>query len=257
METEPGHLPPTWNSTDASGIVSAPHWYDGLVLFLKDFKPWMGVDMPKNKVILGARAIRRSYARQLEHLKKTARERLGGVPLLIGETGIPFDLKSSKAYQTGNFHAQIQAMDRTLKAMEDTLLSFTLWNYTADNDNEHGDQWNGEDLSIFSRDQQKNPADIHSGGRALEAAIRPYARATAGEPLRMAFDIHKKVFEFEFRHEPDIREPTEIFIPNYQYPRGCIVKVSDGTFEYDPVNQRLKYKHTSGKKIHKIKIVRR
>ena len=111
-------------------------------------------------------------------------------------------------------------MDRTLRALDDTLLSGTLWNYTADNRNAHGDQWNGEDLSIFSRDQQRDPADLHSGGRALEAVVRPYARAVAGEPLRMHFDRRRRVFEFAFRHDPRVSAPTEIFVPAFQYPRG-------------------------------------
>lgn len=37
------------------------------------------------------------------------------------------------------------------------FLSATIWNYTADNSNHRGDQWNDEDLSIFSRDQQHDP----------------------------------------------------------------------------------------------------
>ena len=39
-----------------------------------------------------------------------------------------------------------------MTALEENFASFTLWNYTADNTNTHGDQWNDEDLSLFSRD---------------------------------------------------------------------------------------------------------
>jgi len=81
------------------------------------------------------------------------------------------------------------------------------------------------------RDQQTDLTDVHSGGRALEAVVRPYPRAVAGEPLRMAFDIRKKTFFFEFRHDPEIEAPTEIFVPNYQYPEGYAVEVSDGSYE--------------------------
>ncbi len=221
---------------------------------MKDFQSWMGVNVSLGRLVLGAGRIRRSYYQQLERFKEAAREKLGDVPTLIGETGIPFDLQKKKAYRTGNFKTQIQAMDRSLKTMDDTLLNYTIWNYTADNTNAHGDQWNGEDLSIFSRDQQTNPADMNSGGRALEAVVRPYARATAGEPLRMSFDIRKKVFEFEFRHDPKVGATTELFIPNFQYPNGYQVTVSDGTFESDLTSQTLTYRHTNGVEIHKITV---
>ncbi len=252
VETEPSRLPPAWGPGNAARIVSSPHWYDGMVLFMKDFQPWMGVDFIKGKVIFGARRIRQSYNQQLESFKKSARERLGGVPTLIGEIGIPFDMQKKKAFRTGNFKTQVRAMDRSLKIMDDTLLNYTIWNYTADNSNARGDQWNDEDLSIFSRDQQKDPGDINSGGRALQAVVRPYARATAGEPRRMSFDIRKKVFEFEFRHDPQISAPTEFFIPDYQYPHGYRVEVSDGSYAIDPSDQMLTYHPTPGQETHKI-----
>ena len=252
VETEPRRLPPAWGPSDATHIVSAPHWYDGLVLFLKDFQPWMGVDFIKGKLILGTGHVRRSYNKLMESFKKSARDRLGGVPTLIGEIGIPFDLQNKKAFRSGDFKTQVRAMDRSLLVMDDTLLNFAIWNYTADNTNAHGDQWNDEDLSIFSRDQQKAPGDINSGGRALQAVVRPYARATAGEPLRMHFDLRKKVFKFKFRHDPQISAPTEFFIPIYQYPDGYRVHVSDGTYEIDQSKQLLTYYHTTTKHIHKI-----
>ena len=84
-------------------------------------------------------------------------------------------------------------------ALEDTLGSTTLWNYTPDNNNAHGDNWNDEDLSLFSRDQQDDLSDINSGGRALAAVVRPYARSTAGIPHEMTFDMQSRAFEFAFR----------------------------------------------------------
>ena len=254
VETEPGITPPAWNPSETTRIVFAPHWYDGIVLFMKDFKPWMGVDLLKSKVILGARRIRTSYGLQVERLKLAAKEKLGGVPTLIGEIGIPFDMQKKKAFRTGDFRTQVHAMERTLKTMDDALLNYTIWNYTADNSNAHGDQWNDEDLSIFSRDQQDDPLNINSGGRALEAVIRPYACATAGEPLRMSFNFRTKVFEFEFRHDPKVSAPTEFFIPNFQYPQGYRVEVSDGTFESDRDAQILVYRHTTMLDVHKITV---
>lgn len=253
VESEVGHDSTTWGANDAQDIVYAPHWYDAFVLFFKNFNRFVAIDLA-GRFTIGPGRIRRSFAAQLAGFKRHAAERLGNVPTLIGEFGIAFDLKGKQAYRTGNFKAQIEAMDRSFRAMEDNLLNCTLWNYTADNSNRYGDQWNGEDLSIFSCDQQSNPADIHSGGRALAAVVRPYARCTAGEPLRMAFDRKRRRFEFEFRHDPAIQAPTEIFVPGYQYSGGYSVSVSDGSYEVDPVNQVLVYRHTTERDIHTVEL---
>jgi hypothetical protein len=239
---------------DARSIVYAPHWYDGYVLFLKDYKSFLAFDSSRSKLLLGPRRIRRSFAAQLAEYKQIAQSQLGDVPILIGEFGIAFDMNRCRAYRTGDFKPQIAALDRSFRAIEDNLLSCTLWNYTADNDNQRGDQWNGEDLSIFSRDQQDHPEDIHSGGRALEAAVRPYPIATAGEPISFEFDVRKKRFCFSFRHEPDSTAPTEIFIPTFQYPSGIEVSLSDGSYTYSPEKQTLTYQHDPTKIEHEIKI---
>jgi hypothetical protein len=177
---------------------------------------------------------------------------MGGIPTLIGEVGIPFDMQDKRAYRSGDFSLQTRAMDASLSALDANLLSYTLWNCTTDNDNQHGDQWNGEDLSIFSRDQQDDPDDIHSGGRALPAVIRPYARAVAGEPLRMAFDYKRGSFEFEFRHDPAVQAPTEIYLPYYHYGEGCQITVSDGEYEMDLEQQVLSYRHGTERDVHRI-----
>ncbi len=257
IESEPRHESMTWSAQDAPNIVFAPHWYDGIVLVLKRFRSNLAADFRTGKVIFGSKRVRRSFADQVASFKRTSEVSFGGVPTLIGEFGIPFDLKGGRAYRSGDYRDQIRAMDRSMRAMEDNLLSCTLWNYTADNTNARGDMWNGEDLSIFSRDQQTEPADIHSGGRALEAVVRPYPRAVAGEPLHMAFDIQKKAFFFEFRHDPEIEAPTEIFVPNYQYIEGYMVEVSDGSFEKNPETQTFVYHHSLSRDTHTVYIKER
>lgn len=254
LEAEFGHDPPSWRPEDASNIVWAPHWYDGFTVLLKRFSSFIAANAIERKVVIGIKNIRKSFAEQVGCLKNWAQDRLGGVPTVIGEIGIPFDMSKKKAYQTGDFSSQIRAIDRSFKAIEENLISFTWWNYTADNTNERGDQWNDEDFSIFSRDQQEDPSNIHSGGRALEAVVRPYAMRIAGEPLRMSFDIRSRVFEFEFRHDPDVTNPTEIFIPILQYPDGYSVESSDGTYETKPKEQILFYTHSLSREVHNIRI---
>ena len=84
--------------------------------------------------------------------------------------------------------------------------------------------------------------------------MRPYARATAGEPLHMSFDCKQRVFEFEFRHDPTIEAPTELFLPSYHYPEGGAVVVSDGTYDWSAKDQTLLYHHGTERDVHHIRV---
>jgi hypothetical protein len=257
VEGEAFNSVPCWDPGDIQNIVYAPHWYDAFVLFFKSFVPWLGVDVRNGgRLVFGRKAIRRSFAEQIAHFREQARRCMGNAPVLIGEFGIAFDLDRKQAYLSGDYSRQIEALDRSLRAMDDNLMSFTIWNYTPDNTNLRGDLWNDEDLSIFSRDQQTEPNDIHSGGRALAALLRPYAMRTAGEPLQMEFDYRSGLFRYRFRHDPRVSAPTELYVPAYQYPDGCQVQVSDGEVELDLAQQRLVYRHTPNRPEHEI-ILRR
>jgi hypothetical protein len=256
VETQPEHPLPEWGETDAQDIVAAPHWYDGFTLYLKDYQPFLAVDNHTQKLVVGPRRIRQSFAKQLGSLKQAAHQKMRGAPILIGEFGIPFDMQRKKSFRTGNFSPQTKALDRSYTAMDDNLLSCTLWNYTADNTNAHGDQWNDEDLSIFSRDQQKDVHDLNSGGRALPAVLRPYARKIAGEPLRMSFNLKQGAFELEFRHDPAVEAPSEIYLPALHFSSSLRVSLSDGSYEYHPEKQTLIYRHTLDLQVHSIRIIR-
>ena len=243
-----------WGAGKAEKIVHAAHWYDVITLTRKNFTPWFNVDYRTSRPLIGSNRVLQAFISQLADIQEVSRSQMGDCPSLIGEFGIPLDMQSGKAYRTGDFSLQIRALDTAYQALDANLLNGTLWNYTPDNNNARGDQWNGEDLSIFSRDQMTGSGDLDDGGRALAAAVRPYARAVAGEPLRMSFDLRSKVFEFEFRHDPLASAPTELFIPHYQYPDGITVHLSDGEYAYDREGQTLSYSHTPGQYTHLIRV---
>ena len=241
FENEVEDASPLWKDAEQHRMVYAAHWYDGAVLFQKQFAPWLAVDVRTRRPVFGRKAVQRSIFAQIAAIKSDASEKLGGVPLLIGEFGIPFDLNDKKAFTSGDFSIQVQAMDRSMRPMESHMLNYTLWNYTSDNINARGDRWNDEDLSIFSRDQQADPADLNSGGRALPAVIRPFPTATGGQPVSLSFDIRSRVFRYVFRSLQATKQPTEIFVPTYHYPEGINVILSDGAYQYDPQAQLLTY----------------
>jgi hypothetical protein len=206
--------------------------------------------------VIGAKRGRRSFTDQLRRFKAISEKRLGDMPVIIGEIGVPFDLHRGKAYRSGDFSRQVMAMDRSLAAAEGALSGYVLWNYNPDNENRCGDRWNGEDLSIFSRDQCSDSSDINSGGRALDSIIRPYPIATAGMPKHLSFDYKKGIFTYSFRHDPGAGAATELFVPSYHYPEDYQVDISDGCFEKNYGNQRLTYRHGTERTDHSIRITR-
>lgn len=257
FHVEVGKPPPLWDAQDAQNIFYSPHWYDGTVLILKRFTPWVAGDVETMRPVFGQKAIRRSFARQLGHFKSFSGQFLNHVPTLVGEFGISFDLNHKRAYTTGDFSDQVHALDRTYRALDQNLLAATLWNYTPENNNARGDNWNDEDLSIFSRDQQTNPEDINSGGRGLPAVIRPYPKAIAGELLSLNFDILTGSFEFSFRHDAAVVAPTLVYLPAFHYGADPQVEVSDGRFEWNPGAQELQYWPGSDREIHRIRVCRK
>lgn len=142
-------------------LVFTPHWYDGLTLTTKHFNEWFTVDyigfkrgLYSNIVFalrFGEAAIKKCWRGQLEFLRKEGIAQIGNFPSVLGETGIPFDMDNRVAYETGDYSMQIKAMDTLMTALETSAFNFTIWNYCSDNSHEWGDNWNGEDLSIWSK----------------------------------------------------------------------------------------------------------
>ena len=259
VEGAPRCGPVPWSAADAPNVAYAPHWYDFFTLFVKRFSRWLNIDTFRRRPVIGLRSIIRSFSRQIRTLLDHSRDHMNCVPTLIGEVGIPFDMERKRAYRTGDFSRQTQAMDATMRALERNLVSFTLWNYNPVNTNLRGDLWNDEDLSIFSRDQQQasrrgSAHRIDAGGRALKAVVRPHARKIAGKPLHMGFDMRRRRFRLRFRHDPTVTAPTEIYVPAYQYPTGARVLISDGTFELDCEAQTLLYRHTQTRALHWVRV---
>lgn len=254
VQGEPGEPAPALHASDFPNMVYAPHWYDGLTLLVRRYWHHLGVDMLKRKFVLGAEAIQHSFAAQLAVLRHDAGNHLGGVPVLLGEFGIPFDLHKPAWLRKADGLLETRALDRSFRALEANLMSGAIWNYSPDNTFETGDSFNGEDLSIFTQSGRTDPHDLNSGGRALRTVVRPHPRAVAGEPQRVHFDWRTRVFEFVFQHLEHIHAPTEIFVPTLQYPHGVHVHVSDGSYEFDAAQQCLIYQHDPLAQQHHVRI---
>jgi hypothetical protein len=213
--------------------VNAGHWYDAGILYLKRFDPEAHFDFLSGRTETGAEVIRERYVRNLAARKAAGDTIPGGAPCLVGEFGIPYDLEEGAAYEAWArgerdvWGAHVQALSLMYDAMDELLLHSAQWNYTASNRNDLriGDRWNQEDLSIFSRDQQDDPGDPDSGGRAVEGFCRPYARRTQGRLTRMRFDRQGRRFEMDYEADPAVGGATELYVPRIQFPAGFVVRV--------------------------------
>jgi hypothetical protein len=166
----------TWN-VDVVGILRGRYW-----------TPALGIK-------LGETAIRNCFRDQHAAMRQEGLDNLGNHPCIMTEFGIPYDMDDKHAYKTGDYTSQSSAMDANHFAVEASgLEGYTLWLYMAQvctllpcksskrltrlqNDHERGDQWNGEDLSIFSLDDKALPVS------PLPPSPEPHANASANDLL--------------------------------------------------------------------------
>jgi hypothetical protein len=230
---------PSFRKGEIPDIVNAAHWYDALTLTFKRWTGFLAFDTEKNKVVIGPLAVRRYFREAMERILDHSRISMGGIPSILGEFGLPFDLNGRRSFASGDYGIQEKALSVYYDALDAALMNATLWNYSAGNDHANGDGWNGEDLSVFSRDELKPSAEktpaASSGGRALRGFVRPYAIATAGRPLKMSFNRRSGRFKYSFEADFSIQAPTEIFVPSIQYPEGYSIAVK-GCRQIPPEN---------------------
>jgi hypothetical protein len=223
-----GATHPVWNATDPANAVNAFHWYDGLALFTKQFRPWFTIDHIKMKFILGRKRVQAFFNESLAKGVRWANEHMGGMPCLLGEFGLAFDMNKRRAFSSGDYSVHEEALSMYYNAVDANLLHSTIWNYTADNTNESGDGWNDEDLSIFSEGKE----------RAVAGWKRPYPMATAGQPLSINWNHKRGVFRYHFTADKAITAPTVIYLPTEQF--GTSPKIVCALrFEYLYEEQRL------------------
>lgn len=207
--------------------VYTPHFYDGLTLMLKKWR-FLNVDAigvmrslyssPIRALRFGDKYISLSFAKQFEYMHIEQRERLGRIPMLMTEIGIPYDMHKKSSYESGVYTDQIRAMNANITALEMSDTNFCIWCYCIHNSHKAGDGFAGEDLSIYSPDDKDPALDgaYDNGIRAAEAVIRPCAQAIAGRVTSSAFDMQHA--RFELKIIPTSTKPSIVFVPQYYFP---------------------------------------
>jgi hypothetical protein len=233
-----------WHDPDPR-IVNARHWYDVTMLFTRRFDPDHYENWFSTEPMAGAEAIGENYAMQIGWFTEHSRTAMSDAPLLLGEFGVTYEMNDGEAFRTGDYRAARIANEAMYHALDRTLAHSTQWNYTADNTHERGDQWNEEDLSIFSADDQHDPDDLDSGGRGTEGFCRPRVLHAAGRPTAQSFDPSNTTFVLTIEADEDVAaaSPTEVYVPRLHYPHGAVVAVTGGDATFDADRQRVVWTH--------------
>lgn len=157
-------LPPKLKD-DSRGIIDektiyCPHYYDGMSLMFKSWNNKYNVDTlgimrgryfnPILGIVFGERAIRNCIKRQFIEIASEGLTNLGNIPVLMSETGMPFDMDNKKAFEDGRYTQQTSAIDALANALEGLKIHVTYWCYSSLNSHKWGDRWNNEDFSFWS-----------------------------------------------------------------------------------------------------------
>jgi len=214
---------PSWNKNDPVNTVNAFHWYDGYSLFTKSFRTWYNFDTDTAKLILGRKKIISYFTNCMAHGVGITKKKMENMPCLLGEFGLPFDMNNKSGFKKGGYSLHEEALTMYYDALDANLLHSTIWNYSAGNTNKYGENWNEEDLSIFSEGKE----------RAAAGWKRPYPAATAGKPLSFKWNRKKREFIFFYNADNSIKEPTLIYLPAEYF--GASPKIT--------INQPLKHEY--------------
>lgn len=274
LEAIPNEFCPTSWTPDKQprNMVFAPHWYDLNALFTKSFG-FMSVNVqglargmfPLRALYWGHSGARANYTLQIGNIVRAAYSSLGSArPAIIGECGIPMDMNDGEGFKRKNYEWHLRMMDALMTALERNLVGFTLWNYNPENDDAHGDFWNGENFSWFSQSRAdcavsstsdssstmltQSSKALDAGARLLPVLVRPYPAKVAGTPLEFSYEPETGELRFVYetsRSEVVRARETEVFLPaKLAYGRKLVVDAPGSEWTYDSERQTLFVVHT-------------
>ncbi len=212
-------------------IAESFHWYEGFLLAFKKWRPYIAANSLESRFVLGVGAVKRSVIAQFAALAAPARAE--GIPAIVGEFGVPFDLDGGKRNRTGDWLANESAFALQYEAIDVCGLHSLVWNYSATNRFERGDGWNGEDFSVWS--------ESIGSGRAVRGFSRPWPVAVAGASPVFSFDVTARAFTLSYEARPG---RTEVFVPSHWFPEGWTARIYPAesgviVLEERPESQRL------------------
>ncbi|MFX0134543.1 MAG: cellulase family glycosylhydrolase [Candidatus Hodarchaeota archaeon] len=127
----------------SSNSVHAAHWYDVATTGTKRAMLKANYNIITGNPVIGKKNIQEMFISQLNKIKNYSNSFFGGIPTLIGEFGLPYDLNNKEAYKIFRndpekaWEKHIKLLTMYYNALDANLLHSTQWNYTADNNNEY------------------------------------------------------------------------------------------------------------------------
>lgn len=117
-------------------------------------------------------------------------------PLVVGEVGLPWTARGDP----------LGYLRKALRVIDDVASGWFYWSYDP-----------GSWGPIYGSELKESPI--------VDILVQPYAMRVAGVPLRFAYDHENLRFSLEFRDDPRVTAPTEIFIPSRVYRDGWRYRV--------------------------------
>lgn len=201
--------------------IYCPHYYDGMSLMFKSWNFRFNVDTlgimrdryasPVLGIVLGGTAIRNCIKKQFHDISQECKDNLGDIPVLMSETGMPFDMNEKSSYKSGRFKAQTAAIDALANALEDTDMHHTYWCYTSINSHKWGDHWNNEDFSFWSKED-----------RDIIALQSDSGRETDRNSLSYSVESHKTTFSASNLRTTSRNQPIDFNIKPRSAGSGTI-----------------------------------
>ncbi|RLD67966.1 MAG: hypothetical protein DRI95_03900, partial [Bacteroidetes bacterium] len=73
----------------------------------------------------------------------------------------------------------------------------------------------------YMKNDKWSPFDENDASHAArDIIVRPYPQCVAGQPVSYGYDPDENKFWLNFISDKDIKAPTEIYIPENNYPNG-------------------------------------
>ncbi|PVH15047.1 uncharacterized protein CXQ87_005326 [Candidozyma duobushaemuli] len=276
----PIFTPPPIIGKDDRGVIDdktvyAPHYYDIMTLLLKNWNEHFNSDSlgisrgqyahPSLGVVVGDKAIRNCISKQLKFIVQEGKQRLGHIPALLTETGIPFDMNNKKAFEDYKYTLQTTALDTIANGLEQSGLHHTYWSYCVINSHEYGDYWDNEDFAFWSPEDQgknlgkgesfeeciKNCYPSEDVVRAPSAVIRIFLVSYKGEVKAVEFDIKKSKYSLslDLNGQSGLsKAPTVIYVPKWHFPDLSYndIYATSGDVKYNEKLEYLEWHHPEG-----------